>query len=363
MTSPHSRRIAVVGGGVHGLCTAWALRERGFQVDVFEGDMPRQSSWGETRIFRFAYFESPSYVPLMRQAFGRWQALPGVSGRLGEAVGAVYAGSPHSPVIEGVLAAAAAHDISIRVNSVALDGNPYGFTFPADWIWILESQAGFLRSDLAMRALRRMLEAFRVRFFRREVREWGIQGDDIRVEGIRYDGVVLAPGSYLPELLPAWAPYLRVTEQTAVWATVYDFGPHPNAVFGIDAPNGFLYGFPPLAGPRSELKFGNHVPAEVPVPAEKLVDQLLPYVMGLSGEVSRTMPCAYTNTRDGNFLIDFVGDPRVIAISACSGHGFKFAPAIGQLVSEMIASGQTPDLLRPFALSAHQPYEDRSERA
>jgi sarcosine oxidase len=133
---------------------------------------------------------------------------------------------------------------------------------------------------------------------------------------------------------------------------------------------GFMYGIPSLDG--KTVKVGRHHDGEITTPEtirrtvdERDLDPLRlltsTYLRGVSGHVTRTLTCMYTNTPDNHFVIDFApDDERVVMISACSGHGFKFGPIIGDIAADLVIDGKTRRDIshfsaRRFATAPHVP--------
>jgi sarcosine oxidase len=90
------------------------------------------------------------------------------------------------------------------------------------------------------------------------------------------------------------------------------------------------------------------------------------YLRGVSGHVRRTLTCMYTNTPDHDFVVDFEPhDRRIVVISACSGHGFKFAPVIGDIAAELVVDGKSRRDISRFAgarfATSHVP-DDHNQR-
>jgi sarcosine oxidase len=173
----------------------------------------------------------------------------------------------------------------------------------------------------------------------------------------RFDRVVVAAGPWTPELID-WLP-LTVERQVHGWFSIaHDaeaggwFAPERFPVYvRFSEEAGFMYGIPSLDG--KTVKVGRHHEGEMTTPKtirrrvdERDLDPLrlltAKYLRGVSGHVMRTLTCMYTNTPDGHFVIDFSPeDGDVVVISACSGHGFKFGPVIGDIAADLVCDGGT----------------------
>jgi sarcosine oxidase len=345
-------KVAVIGGGVMGAATAWRLARRGVDVVVYDRHSPPHafgSSHGESRIIRTAYFEGPWYVPLLHEAFALWRELEGASGRrILTMTGALMIGEESSEVVAGARASAQEHGLDAEfVDSEAFRRRFPGHVVREGDVALLDRQAGVLNPETAVAA---MLEGAPRISRETEVRSIA----DVRA---RFDAVVVAAGPWTPELVD-WIP-LRVERQVHGWFSIGRdaeaggwFGPDRFPAFVRQSrERGFMYGIPSLDG--KTIKVGRHHDGELTTPQtirrrvdERDLDPLrlltATYLRGVSGHVVRTLTCMYTNTPDNHFVIDFApDDPRVVVISACSGHGFKFGPIIGDIAADLVVEGGT----------------------
>jgi sarcosine oxidase len=350
-------KVAVVGGGVMGAATAWRLAGRGADVVCFDRYSPPHahgSSHGESRIIRTAYFEGAFYVPLLLEAFELWRELEALSGsRLLTMTGALYIGSASSEAVVGAQQSAREHGLDIDVLSSAELRKRYPGHHPREGdVAVLDRQAGILSPEAAVAA---MLQ--RVPDVRRGERVNNLEsllGD--------HDAVVVAAGPWTPELIP-WIP-LKIERQVHAWLSIARdanwFSPAQFPVFIRQTEQfGDVYGFPALDG--ASVKVGRHHEGDLTDPDhikrqvdDKDLDPLrlmaATYLRGVSGHVRRTLTCMYTNTPDHDFVVDFAPDDRrVVVISACSGHGFKFGPVVGDIAADLILEGKTSRDISHFA--------------
>ena len=127
--------VVILGVGGMGSAVAFHLAKRGLSVvavEQFEPGHDRGSSHGLSRIIRLAYFEHPSYVPLLRRAFTLWRELEEESG---EAVlhvtGAIDAGPQGSRVVEGSLESCRVHGLRHDLlDGAELTGRFPGYRLP-----------------------------------------------------------------------------------------------------------------------------------------------------------------------------------------------------------------------------------------
>ncbi|HEV3406026.1 MAG TPA: FAD-dependent oxidoreductase, partial [Candidatus Dormibacteraeota bacterium] len=177
-----------------------------------------------------------------------------------------------------------------------------------------------------------------------------------------HDAIVVAAGPWTPELIP-WLP-LKIERQVHAWLSIARdaswFAPEQFPVFIRQTEQfGDVYGFPTLDG--ASVKVGRHHDGDFTDPDhikrqvdDKDLDPLrlmaATYLRGVSGHVRRTLTCMYTNTPDHDFVIDFAPDDRrVVVISACSGHGFKFGPIVGDIAADLVLEGKTSRDISRFA--------------
>jgi sarcosine oxidase len=354
-----------------GAATGWRLATRGAQVVCFDRHSPPHtlgSSHGESRIIRTAYFEGPSYVPLAQEAFPLWRALEQESGsHLLTMTGALMIGSPLAEAVVGAQAAAIAHGLEAHF----LDADELRRRYPAhviagDEVAVLDVQAGFIRPEDAVAA---MID--RVVALGGEVRR-GVVVKDVsaQTEGVEvatdetretFDAVVIAAGPWTQDLvsLP-----LSIERQVMAWFEIApDDGdsltPERFPVFIRESDGAGVYGVPTLDG--VSIKIARHHGGELTDPetirrevTDADLDQLRTFattcLRGVTTRVTRTAVCMYTNTPDEDFVIDLhPDDPRIVVISACSGHGFKFAPVIGDIAADLVSDGRTAKDISRFS--------------
>ena len=371
-------RVAVVGCGAMGAATGWRLAARGVQVVCFDRHSPPHasgSSHGESRITRTAYFEGPWYVPLLQETFPLWRELEEVSGAgLLTLTGALMIGHPSAEAITGALAAAGKHGLDARLlNADELRHRYPGHVFGAHDVAVLDMQAGFVRPEAAIAA---MIE--RLMVLGGEVRRDTVvtaveshpDGVEVVTTGARdkFDAVVLATGPWMPSLA-SWLP-LTVERQVLAWLEIDRsanwLGPERFPVFIRETDDlGDIYGVPTLDG--VSVKIARHHDGEATGPESIRRDvsdaDLAPlqafaatYLRGVTGRVTRTAVCMYTNTPDGDFVIDLhPEDPRIVVISACSGHGFKFAPVVGDVAADLACDQHTSRDISRFTATRFRP--------
>jgi len=367
--------VVVVGLGATGSAALHRLAWRGQRVLGIEQFVPghdRGSSHGETRIIRLGYFEHPSYVPLLREAYSAWRELETAAGRrLLTVTGILEFGAPGSELMRGTLASSRLHGLPHEVMDAAAVMRRFPpFRLPPDFIGVFQPDGGFLLAEPAVATQIAQAQAAGAQV-RSTTRVLAVEprGAGVRVttsEGIIAAGAaVVAAGPWVGRLLPDLVVPLRVTRQAVVWFAPAEGGPFaPGAfpVFLAQTRHGVHYGFPVLGS--TGLKVAKHHHADETVDPDA-VDRsvsardealirgfLAEHLPAGNGPRKAAATCLYTMTPDGDFVIDRLpGAPQVIVASPCSGHGFKFAPVVGDIVADLLIDGGTRRDIARFALS------------
>ena len=316
-------KVAVVGAGVMGCAAAWALTERGADLtlyDQFPDGHARGSSHGRTRIFRLAYPEE-QWVELAEEALAGWRELERVSRRdLLELHGLVELCSSAGVSSREVLAARGIeYDLLDRDELRAR-----GVELPPGWIALWQPDAGVVLAQAAIAAFRDDTPVERLRVE--------------SLEDVDADVVVVTAGPWVARLVPD-VP-VRVTRETVAYFA-HDGAPFPSVV-EID-PATRQHAMYALHDPQYGLKAGAHhaghvADPDVEEPADPaIVARIADWVRARFPDVDPTPvaveSCLYTSTADESFVLERRG--RVVVGSACSGHGFKFAPAVGRRLAAL----------------------------
>ena len=358
-----------------GSMAARELARRGHRVTGFDRFHPphdRGSSHGLTRIIREAYFEHPQYVPLVQRAYDCWKALEAEAGlSLYRPTGGLMIGPPGGVLVTGARTSALTHGLPFEELTAGEVSRRFPFFSPGPGeVGLFEPRAGVLFPEPAIGAALRLAAAAGAALhpgqpligWRKTPGESGITV--ITGQGsYSVDRLVLATGAWMKsELAPLDVP-LDITRQPLFWFEV------PPRVAGSAAripvfiwewePGRMFYGFPDLGdGVKVAIHHeGESVDPDVPrraaeaEEANALAGVLTNRLSGL-GPVREATTCLYTSTRTGDFVIDrHPHDDRVIIASPCSGHGFKFAPVIGEVIADLVENRPPAFDLGPFRLA------------
>lgn len=317
--------VAVVGAGVMGCATAWALSERGAEVSVYEQfglDHDRGSSHGRTRIFRVAYPE-PYWIRFAQEAYAGWNELdPSLLGLYGliELVADPALTSAHALDECGVPYRVLDHDAVREEGAILPDG----------WTALYVADAGVVFADRARHAF---------------LAAAGVEAETNRriesTDDLDADVVVVTAGPWVRDLVPDLP--VKVTRETVAYFRRE--GAPPPSIVDLNAETGG-HGMYSLHDPVHGLKAGAHHagPATDPDteagPDPAIVERIATWVGERFPDVDPTpvdaQSCVYTTTADESFVLERRG--RIVIGSACSGHGFKFAPAVGRRLADLVLS-------------------------
>lgn len=362
----HEYDAIVIGVGGIGSAATYHLARRGLSVLGLERyDVPNAmgSSHGGTRMIRKAYHESPEYVPLLDRAYDLWRDLDADHDRdLLHQTGSVAAGHPDSELVAGARAACETHGLDYETyDSAGLHERFPGFDLPEEYEAVYQPEGGFLWAEQCTVAhVDAAHRAGATVHGRERVTDWESLENGVRVETDRdsytAEHLVVAAGPWTPALLPTFADVLEPQRQVMGWfqpSTPEQFTPDTFPVYIVDHEGETLgYGFPRFDVPG--IKLGIHYHFEETVDPETMpreprpddeaafrafLDDCLP---DANGPQLRLSTCLYTNTPDKHFIIDqHPREEHVVVACGFSGHGFKFAPVVGEVLADLVVDGET----------------------
>lgn len=346
--------VIVVGLGGMGCAAAAHASSRGKRVlglEQFQPAHDQGSSHGRSRVIRLAYFEDPAYVPLLRRAYELWRILEEKTGRrVLQLTGGLMIGAPESDVFSGSLRSAREHDLAHEIlDAAAIRRRFPALTPDAATVALFEKDAGIIFPEEAIRAHLDIAtdNGAHVHFDER-VETWEQKGGHIvvRTSRGRYEceRLILAPGAWARELFKIeWLP-LEVEPQQLHWFEPLGgdapFSPDRFPIYIWDLGDGVqFYGFPADDEGRVKVAFfRSKVKGE-----EAMRAALQPCIPAIGGGVLvETVACKYTLTPDQHFVIGRHPEFEQVTIaSPCSGHGYKFASVIGEILADLAIDGQT----------------------
>lgn len=339
-------KVAVVGLGIAGLSICARLALAGHDVSGFEQFEPghaRGSSHGDTRIMRLTPGEGETYVRLARRANTLWRTWEGLAGRpFIEWTGGLMAGPRGSAFV------AACQSLS-RTPAALMRGDAIhaltrgAIAMPYDWDVFRQEDCGVIAADAARAFLAKQAQRWGAKLTYNTRIAAPIEAPTLSIGGEdrSFDAVIVSAGAWAGALLPEFAGKLEVKRRVVGYFRTET--PRLLPVVCCDNDEG-LYGMP---APGGRYKFGFHAiggatdPDAVREPDAEDEALLSEHVRALlprhDPKPVRMARCLYTVTPDENFLIaPSAAHPRVLLFSACSGHGFKYAPAFGQLAEEWL---------------------------
>jgi sarcosine oxidase len=352
-------KVAVVGLGIAGLSISARLALAGHDVAGFERFAPmhaRGSSHGDTRIMRLTPGEGEIYVTLARQAAALWRVWEGFAGQpLIEWTGGYMAGPRGSPFV------AACQRMSRKPAALLRGDAIYTLTrgrvaMPYAWDAFRQDDVGVIAADATRAMLLRQAPRWGAKLIHGVRIEGPVESTTLRIgdERFAFDAVIVTGGAWAGALLPEFAPRLAVKRRVVAWFKPEERGAMP--VICVDNEEG-VFGMP---APRGLYKLGMHAvggatdPDAVREPDEADAAQLARHAASLlplhDPLPVRMERCLYTVTPDEHFLIaPSAMHERVLLVSACSGHGFKYAPMFGVLAEQWL-HGRPSAALEAFGL-------------
>jgi len=364
----------VIGAGGMGSAAVYHLARRGLKVLGLERyDIPHEmgSSHGYSRMIRYTLQEHPSYVPLVRRAYELWHELEETAGeKLVVTTGSVRAGPADSPYFQKAKESCDLHNIPYEILTAAEINKRFpGYRFPEEITSIYQADGGFLLPEECIVSHVRAAEAAGAVVHTQEtVLDWEPQGGGVQVRTGRdtytADRLVVTAGPWAAKLIPELAAYAVPERQVLGWFQPERpelFTPETFPVFGVLTEEGRYYGFPSYTVPGFKIGRSHHLEQkvdpdlmdrEVHAEDEAILRQAVSRYFPLAaGELLDRKTCIYTNTPDEHFMIGVLPEhPQVSVAAGFSGHGFKFASVIGEIMADLAQEGETEHDISLFRL-------------
>lgn len=348
-----------------GTAAGWAVSKRGHSVRVLEQfghvhDLGSHS--GITRIFRHAYAEGADYVPWALKADDAWHALQERSGSpFIHRVGCLDMAGPGSSHARRARASAETYDLEFEW----LTGEDVRKRYPAlnppdDWESCFGPNGGYIEVEPALRAMAAELaDAGGTMETGRRVTHWTVDGDGVKVESsagrFSADKLIVVAGAWNIHVLTPLGLPLEVRRKPVLWFTSErpeTITPDALPCWMVDLEQYHVYGLPQVGVPGA--KMGVHSGGETCDPetvdrevhAADVEAEIGPFVQRymnhMSGEVVQSAVCMYTMTPDDDFILDRHPEhDNVVFGAGFSGHGFKFAPVIGEHLADLALDAST----------------------
>jgi sarcosine oxidase len=303
-----------------------------------------------------AYFEHPNFVPLLRRAYVLWRELEARSGeQLLQVTGGLMIGSPSSDLVSGSRASAAQHGVVHEL----LSADELRYRYPAfqpqdDEMALWEPEAGFLRPERCIETFVRLAGA--ETHYSEAVRSWRAEGSsvEVRTDARVYasEKVVFACGARHSKLLGLSTPPVTPERIPLFWLQPFEpdlFQELPVYLWQTGTADLF-YGFPHVEWPG--VKVARHHSGEAcdpdamdrsttPRDEALLRERIASRLPALNGPVLSSSVCVYENSPDEIFLIDVVEEQsNVVYAAGFSGHGFKFASVVGEILADLVTRGK-----------------------
>ena len=357
----------IVGAGGIGSAAFYHATKQGLKtlaLDRFSKAHDRGSSHGQTRIIRQGYFEHPNYVPMVLESYRLWEELESETGtRLKTETGLLEIGPPEGTLISGILDSARTHGIAVDQYSNAEAKKRFpSFHIPENSIAIFERQAGYLAVEKCVAThIDRAIELggrFEPGTVVLEIVPNG-QSIDIKTEAGSWSAgcVVVAGGAWSKQLLPSLSFEIKVVYKHQHWFEppsdhwrIDDGAP----VFFYDLNGEYFYGIPAID--ERGIKLAEHsgrklvtdptnINRSIDPEDEKRVLSFAKKYLGFENPKRNAHSvCMYSLTDDEHFIVDRHPEHKnLIIATGMSGHGFKFAPSIGQYVSQLVVDNDKAD--------------------
>jgi sarcosine oxidase len=373
--------VIVVGIGSMGSAATYELARRGKNVlGLEQHSIPNSqgSHHGSNRIIRLAYFEHPSYIPLLQRSYELWRELEEaesktgmLQGKLLHITGSLDCGPNDGTCVSNSAASCRQHNIphEVLTGKQVRERFP-GYQLPDDYSACWQADGGFLDTNKCISSFVAAAQRLGATVHaHQQVLDWTIskdaQGQQVvtvhtRKGVFRARKLCLTAGAWGDKLVREMKPHLTVERQVLGWfqpvqpADEQAFMPAQFPVFNLETPSGHYYGFPIYDVPGVKIGKFNHLyeridpdnknaKAATDTDEKVLREAMTDFFPKADGSLMGMHACMFTNTADEHFVVDFHPDhdQSVVMAFGFSGHGFKFASVIGEILADLCVKGST----------------------
>ena len=366
--------VIIVGLGAMGSAASYYLSKNGVKVlglDTYEPPHKLGSSHGHTRVIREAYHEGTSYVPIVKRAYELWNELDHeIEDKLILEYGGMYLGDD-GKYLSDAKKSAKKYDIPIKEFSSKEIKEKYNILNPPNnFKGLLENRSGAVFPEKAIsNFLSKSINNGSSHNYNEKVIGWEKQSKFYKVETDKNnyfaEKLIFSSGAWIKNLVPSLKLPVKIERQVLFWfdpikdKDKFHYSNMPNTGWDLDngmefytQPNIENKGFKVAMHHNGKFISENDLNRESNADDLSIVKNFLEeYIPLANGKIIDSRVCVYTNTPDLDFIIDFYpNDENLIICSPCSGHGFKFTPAIGEICSELVINNGTNYDLSEFSI-------------
>ena len=366
--------VIIIGLGAMGSAASYYLSKNGVKVlglDTYEPPHKLGSSHGHTRVIREAYHEGTSYVPIVKRAYELWNELDHeIEDKLILEYGGMYLGDD-GKYLSDAKKSAKKYDIPIKEFSSKEIKEKYNILNPPNnFKGLLENRSGAVFPEKAIsNFLSKSINNGSSHNYNEKVIGWEKQSKFYKVETDKNnyfaEKLIFSSGAWIKNLVPSLKLPVKIERQVLFWfdpikdKDKFHYSNMPNTGWDLDngmefytQPNIENKGFKVAMHHNGKFISENDLNRESNADDLSIVKNFLEeYIPSANGKLIDSRVCVYTNTPDLDFIIDFYpNDENIIICSPCSGHGFKFTPAIGEICSELVINNGTNYDLSEFSI-------------
>lgn len=368
--------VVIIGAGSMGMAAGYYLSKQGKSVALIDAHDPPHtegSHHGETRVIRHAYGEGETYVPLALRSQQLWDELEQESKMdLFEKTGVLNIGTKDSEFLSNVIQSAETFDLSVDIlTAEEINGRWPGYQLPPHLMGCYEKNSGLLWSEKAISAFRLGAVQYGAHLYPNTIVKAIDPADDevtvqLKRQALTGKQLIITAGKGTNDITKLIGQTLPLTpvRKTFTWFHSSEslYSPEVFPTWSFDDGTRTYYGFPSMN--KSGIKIGRHdsdedIPAKHPLEPfgifaedNEETPQFAATHMAEDVQLKEGRVCVYTNTPDGDFIIDRLpGHSNIIAACGFSGHGFKFSSGIGEILSQMVVDGESEQDISYFQLS------------